>query len=204
MKPGRLTTASGVMSVLLSACSGSEPCHWTPEVTDKVHLGAPGSSLSCNGTVEDITDDLVAFYGNSVFHGASSEPVLDVWIQTGTLRHRFSIAGNAPNGAYSLPDDGGFVATQNGVDGATGVFAFERSHDVPFVDIDDPEADEVYQSVIDVDLDLVITKFAWVDSEGRFPMGCTLTTGRQQARLMQKGRITTCRGASLNGKSHPG
>jgi hypothetical protein len=44
--------------------------------------------------------------------------------------------------------------------------------DAPFVDKNDVEADEVYDSVIDVDVDLVLTKFSYVDEVG-IPTGCT-------------------------------
>lgn len=190
--------AIGGISLLLSACSGAEPCRWRLELSEKVHLAAPGGSRSCNGTVEDITTELVAWYGVPPSHGSSA---IDVSIQAGILHRHFSIAGNARDGSYVLPEDSGSVETSLPTGGVTGTFAFERSHDVPFVDKDDVEADEVYESVIDVDLDLVLTKFSYVDGVG-VPSGCTLTTGRQRARLMQRGRITTCR-TQASYRSHP-
>jgi hypothetical protein len=151
-------------------------------------------SLSCAGAAVDIAQELHGLYGGSV--GVSADPadvLLFVRVAGGNVSSELHFTGGLADGSYTLrnpPEPKAPVWVASGI--VVGTFAFSRSRDVPFVDIQEPDA-RVYEASIDVDFDLQITDLTGTPA-GMPTLGCTLATGKQRAHLVQRGPVQMCSG----------
>jgi hypothetical protein len=185
------------VALALLAC-GEHPCTWDTSETsnrrDATIATEPVLSLSCAGAAVHVDQELHALYGGSV--GVSSDPadnVLSVRVGGGSVSSEVHFSGGLADGSYTLrnpPEPMAPVWVASGI--VVGTFAFSRSRDVPFVDIQEPNA-RVYEASIDVDFDLQITDLTGAPAE--MPeRGCTLATGKQRAHLVQRGPVQMCTG----------
>jgi hypothetical protein len=185
------------VALALLAC-GEDPCTWdTSETSNRRDATIPTEpvlSLSCAGAVVDVAQELHGLYGGSV--GVSADPadiVLFVRVAGGSVSADLNFTGGVANGSYTLrnpPEPKAPVWVSGAV--VVGTFAFSRSRDVPFIDVQEP-SDRVYQASIDVDFDLEITDSTGTPA-GMQELGCTLATGKQRAHLVQRGPVRMCTG----------
>jgi len=182
----------------LSGCDASFPCTWDTSGQfrdrERVIPTEPGVSLACAGAPVDAADELGAFYGSSV-SPVGDGGLLFVRIVGDRVMTDITFAGTVPDGTYELvasmaqPEGPPPVWASSGL--AAGTFTFSRSRNVPFVDIKDPEM-RVYESSIDVEFDLALTDLSGAPAGPPPEAGCTLTTGKQTAHLVQSGSVGAC------------